>query len=348
MEAIAVHERARWNQALVGLPGAHVLQSWEWGEFKARHGWSATRWLLEEADGTVRGGALVLRRRLPRLPFGLLYVPKGPIVGCDDVEAWDATLAHLERLSRDQRAIFIKIDPDVEATQATVTSILDKRNWRPSAEQVQFRNSMTLDLTQDEESLLAAMKSKWRYNIRLAKRKGVQVRSGTTQDLPLLYDMYRETSLRDGFVIRPFDYYIDAWGSFIDRGLACPFIASVDGDAIAMVILYRFGDRAWYLYGASREQHRNKMPNHRLQWEAMRWAKSKGCQVYDLWGAPDELDESDPMWGVYRFKQGFGAELVRYIGAYDYARSKPAHWLYTVAMPRVLSLMRRRYWGQIR
>jgi peptidoglycan pentaglycine glycine transferase (the first glycine) len=347
MEAIAVNDRAAWNQVLLGLPEPHVLQSWEWGEFKARYGWSATRWVLRDAGGKPRGGALVLRRQLSRLPFGLLYVPKGPIIDRDDVEAWDAVLAHLEHLGRTQRAVFVKIDPDVEIAQASVTKSLQRRNWRPSVEQIQFRNTMTLDLTQDEENLLAAMKSKWRYNIRLAERKGVMVRLGTINDLPLLYDMYRETSIRDGFVIRPFDYYIDAWGSFIDAGLACPLVAMVNGDAVAMVILYRYGDRAWYMYGASRNQHRNKMPGNLLQWEAMRWAKSEDCRIYDLWGAPNEPDESDPMWGVYRFKQGFGAQLVRHIGAYDYASSAPLYWMYSVAMPRVLGLMRRRYWGQV-
>jgi lipid II:glycine glycyltransferase (peptidoglycan interpeptide bridge formation enzyme) len=347
MEAIAVSDRAAWNQVLLGLPQPHVLQSWEWGEFKTRHGWYATRWMLRDARGKPRGAALVLRRRLPHMPFGLLYVPKGPIIGRDDVEAWDAVLAHLERLGRSQRAIFVKIDPDVEIAQASVTQSLQRRNWRPSVEQIQFRNTMTLDLTQDDENLLAAMKSKWRYNIRLAQRKGVIVRLGTVDDLPLLYDMYRETSIRDGFVIRPFDYYKDAWGSFIDAGLACPLIAMVDDDAVAMVILFRYGDRAWYMYGASRNQHRNKMPSNLLQWEAMRWAKSEDCRIYDLWGAPDEPDESDPMWGVYRFKQGFGAQLVSHIGAYDYASSAMLYWMYSVAMPRVLGLMRRRYWGKV-
>jgi lipid II:glycine glycyltransferase (peptidoglycan interpeptide bridge formation enzyme) len=343
MEAVAVHDRATWNQALLRLPQPHVLQSWEWGAFKSRHGWSATRWLLKDGGETPRAAALVLRRQLPHLPLGLLYVPKGPILDHADTQAWDAVLAHLEHLARQQRAILVKIDPDVGADETIVTDRLLDRRWRPSPEQIQFRNTMILDLRQDEKTLLAAMKSKWRYNIRLAGRKGVTVSSGTDNDLPLLYDMYRETALRDRFVIRPVEYYRDAWSSFIQPGLAQPLIAHVDGDAVAMVILFRFGDRAWYMYGASRDLHRDKMPNHLLQWQAMRWAKSVGCILYDLWGAPDELVESDSMWGVYRFKQGFGASLVRYIGAYDYPRSRRWYWIYMVVMPRLLALMRRRY-----
>jgi peptidoglycan pentaglycine glycine transferase (the first glycine) len=348
VELVSVHDRATWNRALLQLPAPHVLQSWEWGAFKSRYGWSATHWLVQDVSGTPRAAALVLRRQLSRSPCGLLYVPKGPIIDHADVQAWETVLTHLERLARSQRSIFVKIDPDVDVGNSAITDCLLRRGWRPSAEQIQFRNTMTLDLTQDEGTLLAAMKSKWRYNVRLAERKGVTVEAGTLADLPLLYDVYHETSLRDGFVIRPFEYYCDAWGSFIESDLACPLIAKVGGDTVAMVTLFRFGDRAWYMYGASRNRHRDKMANHLLQWQAMRWAKSVGCTIYDLWGAPDEPVESDPMWGVYRFKQGFGATLVRHIGAYDYASSRLGYWLYSVVMPRLLSLMRRRYWEHTR
>jgi peptidoglycan pentaglycine glycine transferase (the first glycine) len=337
MQAVAVDDHTTWNQALLRLPGPHVLQSWEWGAFKARHSWSATRWLLKDATGTPRAAAL-----------GLLYVPKGPILDHADAQAWEAMLAHLEDLARRQRAIFVKIDPDVGTEEVAITERLLDRGWQPSAEQIQFRNTLLIDLSEDEETLLAAMKSKWRYNVRLAGRKGVTVRPGTAGDLPLLYDMYRGTALRDGFVIRPFEYYRDAWGSFVESGLAHPLIAEVDGDAVAMVILFRFGDRAWYMYGASLAQHRDKMPNHLLQWQAMRWARSVGCTVYDMWGAPDEPVESDPMWGVYRFKQGFGATFVRHIGAYDYPALRLWYWGYCVAMPRLLALMRRRHWRRER
>jgi lipid II:glycine glycyltransferase (peptidoglycan interpeptide bridge formation enzyme) len=347
MECIPVHDHGTWNQALLSLPRPHVLQSWEWGLFKSRHGWSATPWLFKEADGTVRAATLVLRRQLSRSPYSLLYVPKGPVLDHADAAVWDAVLGHLERLAHDHQAVFVKIDPNVDSADTTITGQLTQRGWRPSTEQIQFQNTMTLDVTRDEETLLAAMKSKWRYNIRLAGRRGVTVRPGTMDDLPLLYDMYRETAVRDDFVIRTLDYYQDAWGSFINGGLAQPLIASVEGDAVAMVILYRFGDRAWYMYGASRDQHREKMPNHLLQWQAMRWARSVGCTVYDLWGAPDEPVESDPMWGVYRFKQGFGATLEQHIGAYDYVSSRLGYWAYTMAMPRLLDLMRRRYWRQV-
>jgi peptidoglycan pentaglycine glycine transferase (the first glycine) len=341
-----VTSRAEWNAALATLPTPHVLQSWEWGAFKSRYGWRPERRLWPE-HGQPHAAASILIRRLGRSPAAVSYVPKGPILDYDDGELLNQVLADLEAAARRQRALFVKIDSDVQAGTTAgkaVVAALRRRGWRPSREQIQFRNTMLLDLTPDPDEILAAMKSKWRYNVRLAGRRGVTVRHGQLADLPLLYRMYAETAARDGFVIRPEAYYHDAWGSFIEAELAQPLIADVAGEAAAMVIIFRFGARAWYMYGASCDVHREKMPNHLLQWAAMMWARERGCTVYDMWGAPDVLDEADPMWGVYRFKQGFGGEFVEHIGAWDFPASQIGYWLYTGAMPRVLGAMRRMYW----
>jgi len=346
LQKVRVSNAQRWNEALERLPDAHVLQTWEWGAFKGRHGWHAEHWLWE-ADEEARAAALLLSRPIGPLTPGAMYVPKGPVLDYKDLSLLSGVLADLEALAQERGAVFLKIDPDVRdgtPAGAAVTSLLRQRGWRYSPEQVQFRSTLLIDLTPSLDDILARMKSKWRYNVRLAVRRGVTVRLGGLADLPLLYEMYRETSLRDRFVIRPESYYRDAWGTFIEAGLAQPLIAEVEGEPVAMVILFRFGKRAWYMYGASRSVHREKMPNHLLQWEAIRWVKAQGCTTYDLWGAPDEPDESDPMWGVYRFKRGFGAEFVRHIGAYDYPVSRPVYWAYILLSPRALALMRWWHW----
>ena len=352
----------QWNVALAELPTAHVLQTWEWGEFKSRYGWQPARYLWLD-DDRPRAAASVLIRRLKHWPAAVTYVPKGPALDYGDTALLEHVLARLENTARQERALFVKIDPDVQADTAAgqaVVEILRHRGWRASAEQIQFRNTVCVDLTRSPDELLAAMKSKWRYNVRLAGRKGVTVRRGTSNDLPLLYQMYTETAARDGFVIRPEEYYHDAWAAFIEAGLAQPLIAELPPasgglggvtEPVAMVLIFRFpstllrtsAGRAWYMYGASRATHREKMPNHLLQWEAMRWAREQGCTVYDMWGAPDVLDESDPLWGVYRFKRGFGGQFVRHIGAWDFPVSRLGYWLYTGVMPRVLAAMRRRH-----
>jgi peptidoglycan pentaglycine glycine transferase (the first glycine) len=346
MEMKQVLDAPVWNDTLECLPIQHVLQTWEWGAFKERHGWQAERWLWT-ASGVPKAAALMLHRSVPGLPGPVMYVPKGPLLDYGDAALLARVLSDLEELGRGRRALFLKLDPDLQIDTPqgeAAVALMRQRGWRFSREQVQFVNTLMLDLSPSLDELLRGMKSKWRYNVRLAARRGVVVRPGGVEDLSLLYDMYRETSLRDRFVIRPEAYYQDAWGAFISARLAQPLIAEVEGQPVAMLILFQFGKRAWYMYGASRSVHRERMPNHLLQWEAIRWAKERGCTAYDLWGAPRKLDPSDPMWGVHRFKQGFGAHLVRFVGAYDYPVSRPGYWLYAVAAPRVLALMRWRHW----
>jgi peptidoglycan pentaglycine glycine transferase (the first glycine) len=342
LEWEVVEEKGRWNRAVAGLPHAHVLQSVEWGEFKGRHGWEPSRLLLVR-DGEPVAAASVLLRRLPRGPWGVMYVPKGPVLDYADVELLARVLERLEALARERRAIFVKIDPDVGRDRGDVSVLLESRGWRASQEQIQFRNTVLVDLRRSEEELLSAMKGKWRYNVRLAQRKGVEVYQAGVDDLPLLYQMYTATSARDEFIIRPFSYYEDAWGSFLRAGLAQLLLAWYEGEVLAGLVIFHFGDKAWYMYGASSDRHRELMPNHLLQWEAMRRAKAQGCTSYDLWGAPEVLEESDPMWGVFRFKEGFGGEFTSYLGSFDFPVSRPLYWLYTVAMPRLLDLMRWRH-----
>jgi len=292
----------------------------------------------------LAAASLLVRRLNSWLPAAVAYVPKGPILDWSDTALVEAVLSWLEVEARRAREIFVKIDPDVRADTElgrTVIATLTRHGWRPSAENIQYRNTVVSDLTRDEDALLAGMKSKWRYNIRLAERRGVVVRDGTAADLPAFYAMYAETGGRDGFLVRPYAYYRAIWGRFLAEGLAHVLLAEVEGAPVAGLILFRFGPTAWYFYGASTARGRDLMPNHALQWAALRWARAAGCTRYDWWGAPDVLDERDPMWGVFRFKQGFGGEFTPWIGAWDYPVSRAGYWAYTVAMPKVLDAMRR-------
>lgn len=341
----------RWNATLLKLPNPHVLQTWEWGAVKAQTGWQAIRYLWLDSDGQPAAAASFLVRRIPRLPLGIVYVPKGPLLDWSQPALAAQVVADLEAAARRARAIFVKIDPDVDPrtpSGASVTALLQQRGWRPSREQIQFRNTALLDLRPDEETLLAAMKPKWRYNIRLARRRGVQVRRGDLDDLPAFYQLYAETGQRDGFLVRPFSYYERTWRTFLrpasaDAPRAFLLLAEVEGELVAGLMLFCFGATAWFMYGASANRHRNRMPNHLLQWEAICLARRQGCTTYDLWGAPDVLDEFDPLWGVWRFKQGFGAVFTPHIGAWDYPVMPAFYHVYTVVMPQLLDLMRRRH-----
>jgi peptidoglycan pentaglycine glycine transferase (the first glycine) len=354
MHIIRIRDPKIWDRALLALPNPHVLQSWEWGEFKSQHGWSATRLLFQDEGRTV-AAASVLRRKLPLLPVSMLYVPRGPALDWSDTVLAARVLAELERLARQRRAIFCKIDPDVyypddahsfvgaeqgrPANAPAVAHLLTVRDWCFSGEQVQFRNTVLLDLARPEDEILAAMKQKTRYNVGLALRRGVRVRPGTAGDLETFYELYLETSHRDRFLIRPPEYYQDAWGRFLQAGLAQLLLAEVEGEVVAGLMSFTFGPAAWYMYGASSHRHRERMPNYLLQWEAIRHARAADCRLYDLWGAPDSLDESDPMWGVYRFKLGLGGKLARGLGAWDFPASPAGYRFFTGLLPRYLGLL---------
>jgi lipid II:glycine glycyltransferase (peptidoglycan interpeptide bridge formation enzyme) len=271
-------------------------------------------------------------------------------------------LTDLAQLAKHTRAIFIKVDPDVtigigvpgSADQQTdpigeeVSRDFRDHGWRLSEGQVQFRNTFLIDLRIPNETLLARMKQKTRYNIRLAQRKGVQTRLGSAEELDLAYRMYAETSIRDGFTIRDRQYYLRTWSVFLEKGLADFLLAEVEGEPVAGLILFRFGGKAWYMYGMSRAIHREKMPTYLLQWAAMQRAKEMNCNTYDLWGAPDEFSETDPMWGVFRFKEGLGGQVIRTNGAWDFPVNLTLYRLYNQILPRFLTILRKRGKEQIR
>ncbi|MEN4042490.1 MAG: peptidoglycan bridge formation glycyltransferase FemA/FemB family protein [Anaerolineaceae bacterium] len=350
----------RWNEIVASLPGSHILQTWEWGQVKEAYGWQAQRLVWDDPHGSHQAAALLLTRALP-LPglsryLRMMYVPRGPLLDWKDLALRRRILDDLQALAKRQGAIFIKIDPEVpigaglpgaqeelaDPTGVSVQADLIGRGWKFSEGQIQFRNTVWLDLQGTEEALQARMKPKTRYNIRLAERRGVIVRQAAADELPVLYRMYAETSLRDGFVIRPEDYYLLVWRTFMEQGKALPLVAEVEGLPVAGLVLFTYAGKAWYLYGMSSDRHRDKMPNHLLQWEAMRLARLRGCTAYDLWGAPDVFDERDSMWGVYRFKEGLGGKVVRTIGAWDFISGRHRYHLFMRLLPRLLDVMRSR------
>lgn len=354
MRVAEIHDRDTWNNALKQLPYAHVLQTWEWGDFKhITTGWKPTRLAFYDDNDVIVAMTSILTRRIAFL--AVCYVPKGAVLAYEDEMLRNFVLDYLKQFARKQRAIWLKIDPDLPIATGLPHSDDDVPNpigislknhliathWRFSDDQVQFRNTLIIDLSRDEEALLANMSQNTRRKIRTAEKKGVRIRHATVDDLPILYDLYRTTGERDNFLTRPPAYYERAWRDFMVAGLAQGLIA-YDGDMpIAHVILFHFGRKCWYFYGASGNISREKMPNYLLQWEAMRWARANGYALYDMWGAPDEFIESDRLWGVYQFKQGFRGQVVRHIGAWDYAPYPALYWAYTQLMPRLMRVIRR-------
>ncbi len=346
-----------WDDLIRGLPCAHPLQTSVWGSFKQRStGWQPEKFIWQDASGAVCAAALLLTRRIGFLR--VLYMPKAPLLNYADSALLAQVLDDLERLARRRFAIQLKIDPDVvqhtgepntptwqsDPLGAAVVATLHKRGWRFSAEQVQFKNTVLLDLTRSEDALLAAMTQSKRRKVRYGARHGVTIRAATLADLPAMVALYVETGKRNAFTTRPAAYYLDEWQTLLEAGLAHALIAEVNGQMVAHVVLLAFGQKCLYFSGASTSDNelRKLMPADALQWEAMLWAKANGFSIYDMWGAPTRFEESDPLWSVWLFKRDYGGVLTWYIGAWDYAPIAPLYWLYTQAMPRLRAWLRRK------
>jgi lipid II:glycine glycyltransferase (peptidoglycan interpeptide bridge formation enzyme) len=318
-----------WRSFIEVHPELHLLQTAEWGELKSAFGWDAVRIL----SGDV--GLQILFRRLP-LGFSIAYAPK-PMSGFERLSS------EIDIACRRQHAIFLKVEPHTwEGEPSTFNpSTLLRAGLQPSIRSphnIQPPRTIIVDLRGTEEEILARMKQKTRYNIRLAEKKSVTVRAW--DDIPAFHRMMLVTGGRDNFGVHSLEYYRRAYELFHPAGMCELLVAEYEGRPLAALMVFAHGRRAWYVYGASNDEERNRMPTYLLQWEAMRWARSKGAEEYDLWGVPDEDEETleanfesrqDGLWGVYRFKRGFGGELKRAVQAHDRVY-KP--WLYRLYLWR--------------
>jgi lipid II:glycine glycyltransferase (peptidoglycan interpeptide bridge formation enzyme) len=361
----SIMNRDLWNSIISQFEQSTILQTWEWGLLKSKYGWKPDYYLKEDSSGKPEAAALILSREQRLSKFGpsikILYVPHGPLLDWENPHIVQETFDHLKSYSKKQNAAYIKTDPQYilscgtettsqknEVTASTLREYLNQSGWLYSRQQIQFKNTFWIDLTHSEDELLTNMKQKTRYNIRLAEKKGVEVRQGTIDDFDVIYGMYAATSARDGFIIRPKEYYCYLWNTFMEAGMAIPLIAEIQGDPVGALFLFYFNRKSYYLYGMSRDVHRDKMPNYILQWEAIKLSKSLGCKIYDLWGAPDIFNPSDRMWGVYKFKEGLGGNVIQTLGAYDFPTSKLAYTIIQEALPKLQSLARRIRGRQIR
>lgn len=359
LEILCSPDDELWNRSLSSIPNTHILQTSQWAKVKSRVGWKANYLIWKDTEGIVRAAALVLLKNIPIFSrifrSCIMYIPRGPVLDWTDQSIGIQILNDLIVFARKNKAVFLKIDPDITIGLGLPESKdfqfvdngqnylehLKKSGWQYSQDQVQFKNTVIMYLLPSEDDLLSRMKQKTRYNIMLAKRKGVAIRKGDPNDFPALYSMYAQTALRDGFIIRDEAYYLYVWNLLYEAGMAVPLIAEVDGKPVSAIILFVFAKKAYYFYGMSTGEHREKMPNHLLQWEAILLAKSLGCLVYDFWGAPDKYDEEDSMWGVYRFKEGFNGDILSGIGAWDYILNRALYTGYTQLIPAILNIMRR-------
>lgn len=305
-----------WNEFLVPHPDTHILQTGEWGQLKSAFGWEAARVVVGGA------GAQILFRRLP-LGLTFAYIPKGPVCRDPATAASTQFWAEVDAICRRKRAVFLKLEQDGWEDNNSAF-ILPHPSFVSSPQHIQPRSTLIVDLGGSEEEVFNRMKPKTRYNVRLAGRKEVVVRP--SDDIRDFYNVMSITSQREQFHVHSLAYYRRAYELFHPAGMCELLVADFQGQTLATVMVFACGKRGYYFYGASRDQERNRKPTYPLQWEALRWARGCGCTEYDMWGIPDEASEDMPaeaeeredgLWGVYRFKKGFGGEIRRAIRAVD-------------------------------
>jgi lipid II:glycine glycyltransferase (peptidoglycan interpeptide bridge formation enzyme) len=306
-------EMNEWDQSLAKLNG-HMLQSFRWGEFKSMHGWSVQR--VAVGGTPPKAMAQILFRR--KGPVSVGYIPRGPSWN-GDPEAIDLLFREIDRVCRSERAIMVIVESD-KAMPATFLE--QAKNHVPGPEHVQPARTVKIPLL-DDEPLLDQMRSKTRANIRQALRRGTTIIQAKGADDPLFDDFYgmlTETSDRNAFGVHSRNYYSD----FLEvmRNEAALFLAQIEGQSVAAIITGAFGNESIYFYGASSTALRTGGSTAALQFGAMKWGRSQGASWYDLWGIPLDSPELNPaqpvrsvgenMAGLFRFKTGFGGEIVSY------------------------------------
>lgn len=298
-------------------PMGHFMQSTRWAGVKSN--WKNEIIIVEGIDGQITGVLSVFIQKIP--VFGnLMYCPRGPVCDVHDTDSLRQLTEGVKFLGRWYESMALRMEPDVPAGDDTFRGIMEslgyqiRDNVKSSRNLIQPQSVFRLDLRgKTEEEIFAGFHKELQYNIRLDQSQGVVIREGTREDLPVFYKLMEEATSRDGFFIRPMEYYQHIWDSIGPEHMKL-MLAYLDGRAVAAAMFVHYARRTWYLYGASTTIGRSSMPCPLLQWEMIRDAIHRGDEVYDLRGFFEITDENDPRSDIYRFKKQFGGELVRLIG----------------------------------
>jgi peptidoglycan pentaglycine glycine transferase (the first glycine) len=332
-------EDAAWDRFVADHPQGSILQTTNWARLKNRFNWSSQRVWLKQ-DGRFAAGAQVLFKSAALGLLKIAYVPHGPLVDWHNDEQVTVLLNQIDQAVYQRGAGLVKLEPllwQADMPPDKWADFCQRHHLSTDTDTIQPPNTIVIDLRPSLDDILAAMKQKTRYNIRLAERKEVTVRHGTASDLPAFNALMQETAQRDGFGVHSPLYYRDVFNLFAPDDHLALFVAEYEARPLAAIMVSAYAGKAIYLYGASGNEERARMPTYALQWAAIQWAKAKGCATYDLWGIPDapeaELeagftDRHDGLWGVYRAKRGYGGEIRRTVGAADRIYNRYVHRLY--------------------
>ena len=295
----------------------NFMQSPEWANVKTD--WKNELIVVKDKEGKIKGTMSILLRKVPLINRYIMYAPRGFVCDIYDKETLKELTEKAKEIAKKYKAFIFRLDPDVLQSDEEFKKIITelgyktKNNIKSINDVIQPKYVFRLDIKdKTEEELMQSFESKTRYNIRLATRKGVTIKEGTREDLETFYNIMKTTGSRDEFFIRPLSYFQKIYDEMGPEHVKL-FMAEYEGKAIAAVLPILYGNKVWYLYGGSSNEHRNLMPNYLLQWTMIKWALENKCEWYDFRGVSGFKNENDPQYGVYKFKKGFNPVFMEFI-----------------------------------
>ncbi len=334
MQILTKNDEKAYKEFLENNARCNFQQSIEWGKVKSA--WKNEVVLSKDENGNIVGAVSVLIRKMPI--FGhLMYISRGPICDIHDEKVLKDLTEGLKELAKTYKAFTLKWEPDIKSDDKEFIEIAKKLGFKLKddakdfSEVIQPRYVFRLDIKdKTEDEIFAAFHQKTRYNIRVATKKGVVIKEGTREDLKEFHKIMEVTGKRDDFMIRPLSYFEKMYDELAPNHFKL-MMAYYEDKPISGIVDIIYGNKIWYLYGASSNEHRNLMPNYLLQWEMIKYSIEHKKDMYDFRGVVGVVDESHPQYGLYRFKKGFNAEFTEFIGEL-YINYKPLTYkLYKIA-----------------
>ena len=345
-EIITKEQIPEYEAFLQSHPKGHFAQSVLWAKQKPMWKWEAI--VSRDANGNIKGSlAVLIRKIVPGLPFTMMYGCRGPVTDLDDKKTMADLIDGAKKLAKQNHSYVIKIDPDVPSSETAYTKMLEDLGFQLTG------GGATFDAIQPQyvfrlntegktaEELLMSLPQSTRRKVRAGAKKGVTVEIKGKEAVPDFARLMLETGVRDGFVTREASYFENMLDNLGEH--ARLYMAYYEGQAIAGTLAIWYGDKVWYLYGASSNEHRNLMPNYMLQWSMIEWAVEKGCRIYDFRGVPGRVGEDHPLYGLYKFKLGFGGDYVEFVGEMDMVLNKPVNFMITKGKPVFMDLRKKLY-----
>lgn len=319
-------EQDQYNSLIV-----HPVQTWEWGDFQISQGHKVVRLGVFENDKIISTYSVSFHR-IPKTSFYVGTILRGPRVD-------EEMVTNVKKVARDENAIFVKFEPNV--IQKTYNSLGQEADLGVtmqfprlviSPKVAFYPHSYIVDLTKTEDELLASMHSKTRYNIKIANRHGVKVYEQTNdQGFEVYLKLLFETTRRQGFYLHSEKYHRDLWQILKKTGMAHIMLSAYQDQVLSAFMLFTLKDKLFYPYGSSLDIHKEVMAQNLLMWETIKFGKFLGLKTFDMWGSlGPNAREGEQGFGFHRFKQGYGGQLVKFVGTYDLVINEPLYKIYNL------------------